>query len=222
MKFATVFLALFLVAAALAPLDALHLYRRREGDPSVDHNERLTALAGAALYVLLIAIALTIVQLPEQLPVHYLVGFLLIPPVALKLASTGYRFARYYVGGAAGGRADVPPALFRFVVAPLLVGSTVVVFASGLELWAFGLAYGRAWTTAHTVSAVVLVVSSSAHVMGHLRRSAAAVIEEVRAAAARGASVRRSIVVGSLVLGLALALASLLYASPFPPDAAGS
>jgi hypothetical protein len=60
MKFATAFLALFLVAAALAPLDALHLYRRRR-DPSVDHNERLTALAGAALYVLLIAIALTIV-----------------------------------------------------------------------------------------------------------------------------------------------------------------
>ena len=222
MKFATVFLALLVVAAALAPLDALHLNRRTERDPSVDQNERLTALAGASLYVLLVAIALTIIQLPEQLPVHYLVGFLLIPPVALKLASTGYRFTRYYVGGAAEGRADAPPALSRFIVAPLLVGSTVVVFASGLELWAFGLAYGHAWMTAHTVSAVVMVLSSSAHVMGHLRRSAAAAVEEVRASAPRGAAARRSIVIGSLVLGLALALASLLYASPFPPNAAGA
>ena len=221
MKFATVFLALLAVAAALAPLDPLHLYRRWERDPSVDQNERLTALAGASLYVLLVAIALTVIRLPEQLPLHYLVGFLLIPPVALKLASTGYRFARYYLGGAADGRPDPPPALFRFIVAPLLVASTVGVFASGLELWAFGLAYGQAWTTAHTVSAVVMVLSGSAHVMGHLRRSAAAAVEEVRASAPRGASVRRSIVIGSLVLGLALAVASLLYASPFPPGAAG-
>ncbi|TMF78098.1 MAG: hypothetical protein E6I18_08625 [Chloroflexi bacterium] len=222
MKFATVFLVLFVVAAALAPLDVVHLYRRRERDPSVDQNERLTALAGASLYVLLVAIALTIVQLPEQLPLHYLVGFLLIPPVALKLASTGYRFTRYYLGGAVEGRADAPPALFRFIVAPLLVASTLVVFASGLELWAFGLAYGREWMTAHTVGAVVLVLSSGAHVTGHLRRSAAAVIEELRASAPHGASIRRSIVIGSLVLGLALALASLLYASPFPPNAAGA
>ncbi|HYK98673.1 MAG TPA: hypothetical protein VEU77_09830 [Candidatus Acidoferrales bacterium] len=222
MKFATVFLALFIASAALASLDAVHVYRRRERDPAVEHNERLTALAGAALYVLLIAIALTIVQLPEQLPLHYLVGFLLIPPVALKLASTGYRFTRYYLGGMARSRGDAPPPVFRFVVAPLLVGSTVVVFASGLELWAFGLAYGRAWATAHTVSAVVLALSSSAHVAGHLRRSAAAVVEEVRATAARGASVRGAFVIGSLVLGLALALASLLYMSPFPPDAAGA
>src|SRR5438552_14585946 len=164
MKFATVFLALFLVAAVLAAFDPLHVYRRRDRDPSVDQNERLTALAGAALYVLLVGIALTIVQLPEQLPLHYLVGFLLIPPVALKLASTGYRFTRYYLGGAAEGRADAPPALFRFIVAPLLVGSTVVVFASDLKLWAFGLAYGHAWMTAHTVSAVVLVLFSGAHV----------------------------------------------------------
>jgi hypothetical protein len=222
MKFATVFLALFLVAAALAPFDAVRLYRRHERHPSLDQNERLTALTGAALYVLLIAIAFTIVQLPEQLPVHYLVGFLLIPPVALKLVSTGYRFTRYYAGGAAAGRPDPPPALLRFIVAPVLVGSTVVVFASGLELWAFGLAYGRAWMTAHTISAVLLVLSSSAHVIGHLRRSAAAVVEEMRAPAARGASVRRSIVIGSLILGVAVALASLLYASPFPPDAAGA
>ena len=221
MKFGAVFLALFVVAAALAPLDALQLYRGRGRNPSVDQNERVTALAGASLYVLLVAVALTILQLPEELPVHYLVGFLLIPPVALKLASTGYRFIRYYVGRTADGRADTPPGLFRFVVAPLLVGSAVVVFASGLELWAFGLAYGHAWMTAHAVSAVVMVLSSSAHVVGHLRCSAVATVEEVRASAPRGASIRRSIVIGSLLFGLALALASLLYASPFPPDAAG-
>src|SRR5438105_12068253 len=149
MKFGAVFLALFVVAAALGPLYALQLYRRRGRDPSVDQNERVTALAVASLYVLLVAVALTILRLPEELPLHYLVGFLLIPPVALKLASTGYRFTRYYLGGAGEGRADAPPALFRFIVAPLLVASTLVVFASGLELWAFGLPYRREWLTAH-------------------------------------------------------------------------
>src|SRR6266700_2655738 len=40
---------------------------------------------------------------------HMFVGLLLIPPVALKLASTGYRFVRYYTASPAYRRKAPPP-----------------------------------------------------------------------------------------------------------------
>jgi len=62
---------------------------------------------------------------------------------------------------------------------------------------------------------VVLILSAAAHVIGHGRRSAAAAVEEA-SGPTHAAITPRSIVVGSLLLGLALALASLLYVTPFP------
>ena len=41
---------------------------------------------------------------------HMFIGMVLIPPVLLKLASTGYRFVRYYTGSQAY-RAKGPPPL---------------------------------------------------------------------------------------------------------------
>jgi hypothetical protein len=38
---------------------------------------------------------LTTLSLRSYLPVHIFLGLLLLPPVALKLASTGWRFLRY-------------------------------------------------------------------------------------------------------------------------------
>ncbi len=37
------------------------------------------------------------VAVHRYLLIHALIGFLLIPPVLLKLGSVGYRFARYYI-----------------------------------------------------------------------------------------------------------------------------
>ena len=59
-----------------------------------DGNERLTANAAVVLIVLLAVEGATLLSLRSLLPVHVFVGMLLIPPVALKLASTGYRFLR--------------------------------------------------------------------------------------------------------------------------------
>ena len=61
-----------------------------------DGNEQLTALAGAMLIVLLAIIGVTIVRKSQLISVHLFVGLVLIGPVALKMASTGYRFVRYY------------------------------------------------------------------------------------------------------------------------------
>src|SRR5215831_7945218 len=82
----------------------------------VARNERLTALGGALIYVLLVAVAVTVLDIRGLLAEHYAVGLLLIPPLLLKLGSTGYRFAAYYAGSQAFRTAGAPPIVLRFVV----------------------------------------------------------------------------------------------------------
>lgn len=222
-KFGVVFLVVLLgsaLAAAAVPTrgrSLLHL------DGGVIANERLTAMAGALLFVLLAALAMTTLSMPGFLPEHYIVGLLLVPPVVLKLVATGYRFARYYMRSVAYRLAGPPPVLMRLVVAPVLVASTFVVFASGIELWLFGLRYGSGWMTAHTLSAVVFMLAAAGHVLWHMRRSAQVTAEEIVPAQTRLGTVltRRSLLVASLVLGAVLAVSSLFYATPFPPAAVG-
>jgi hypothetical protein len=52
-------------------------------------------------------------------------------PVAQKLASTGYRFARYYTGDA-GYRAAGPPQILLRLLAPVLILLTVEVLGTGV------------------------------------------------------------------------------------------
>src|SRR5690348_3855069 len=92
-----------------------------------DGNERLTAASGAVLFLLLAAEGVTILS----------IGQLLIPPVALKLASTGWRFARYY-RGTPEYREKGPPLLPLRLLAPVVVASTVAVFATGVALLVLG------------------------------------------------------------------------------------
>src|SRR4051794_20286826 len=98
---------------------------------ATEGNERLTALTALVLFVLLAVEGVTIVWLRPFLAVHLFVGLLLIPPVALKLASTGCRFARYYTRNPSYRRRGPPPALLRWT-APGVVASTLVVLASGV------------------------------------------------------------------------------------------
>ena len=62
----------------------------------VDGNERLTASTAVVLLVLLALEGATLVSVTQLLVPHVFLGFLLIPPVALKLGSTGWRLLRYY------------------------------------------------------------------------------------------------------------------------------
>ncbi|HLI36631.1 MAG TPA: hypothetical protein VKV80_04725, partial [Streptosporangiaceae bacterium] len=57
-----------------------------------DGNERLTAITGAVLLVLLAAEGVTIVFLRPLLPVHFFVGMMAAGPVLLKSGSVLYRF----------------------------------------------------------------------------------------------------------------------------------
>src|SRR5256884_3155853 len=59
-------------------------------------NERMTALAGAVLLVLILVEIVTSARLRTLLSAHVFVGVLLAGPLAVKIGSTGYRFLRYY------------------------------------------------------------------------------------------------------------------------------
>ena len=50
------------------------------------------------LHFRILVIGVTILRIGQLISVHLFVGFLLVGPVSLKLASTGYRFVRYYSG----------------------------------------------------------------------------------------------------------------------------
>lgn len=189
--------------------------RARESSAGgVAANERLTSLTGALLLVLLALMGITVLSVRELLPQHFFLGFLLIPPLALKLATTGYRFVRYYMGDPPYRLAGPPPLLLR-LIGPLVVLSTIAVFVTGVELWFFGLRFGSVWVEAHKLSFMAWLPLIGVHVLGHLGETGDAAASEVSSAPAPGASARRSMVVGSLVAGVAIAIASLTYASPF-------
>jgi hypothetical protein len=100
-------------------------------------NEILTASTALVLTCLLIAEGVTVIHMQGLRGVHMFIGLALIPPIVLKLASTGYRFARYYTGARAY-RAKGPPPLPLRVLAPALVASTVDIFVSGVLLLGSG------------------------------------------------------------------------------------
>jgi hypothetical protein len=175
-------------------------------------NERLTGSVAAVLFCLLAVEGVTILFLRPLLSVHVFVGMLLIPPVALKLGSTGYRFARYY-GGSPVYRGKGPPHLLLRLVAPLVVVSTVAVFGSGVALLVGG-PPGGFLVGLHKASFVVWLAATGVHVLAYVRRIPALVVREWRPRAALpGAGSRRLLVVFALAAGLAVAWATLPLAA---------
>jgi hypothetical protein len=147
------------------------LKRLRAGGTS--GNERLTTATGIALLVLLAVIGVTLLRLSSLLWVHLFVGMLLIGPIALKLASIGYRFVRYYTADPRYRRKGPPPAPLR-MIAPIVVLSTVVVFVSGVLLLLIGPSSRSALLPLHKISFIVWVAFTSLHVLGHLPEVAGA------------------------------------------------
>ena len=92
---------------------------------------------------------------------------LLIGPLALKLASTGYRFVRYYTANPRYLRKGPPPLPLR-LIAPVVVLSTLVVFASGVALLFAGPGSRDTLLPIHKVSFFVWVAFTALHVLAHL------------------------------------------------------
>src|SRR6201999_1315867 len=95
----------------------------------------------------LIEIAPLLLGLHSFLSAHVFVGLVLLPPVAVKLATTGWRFARYYTLNPAYREKGAPQILMR-LLAPILVLATVALFGSGI---AMGVTHGEALRIARQV-----------------------------------------------------------------------
>lgn len=117
--------------------------------------------------MLLAALGLTIVAIGRLLWEHLFVGLLLIGPVLLKLATTGYRFLSYYMGDPVYVRRGPPWTPLR-LIAPIVVGTTIVVFLTGVVLLFVGPAHRDPWLLAHKASFIVWVVFTALHVLGHI------------------------------------------------------
>jgi hypothetical protein len=175
-----------------------------------DGNEQLTTVTGAILIVLLAVIGFTIPLLGQFISVHLFVGMLLFGPVLLKMASTGYRFIRYYTGNAAY-TAKGPPELILRLIGPIVVLSTVGVFATGVALLIAGPNHRNPWLLLHKATFILWLVFMGLHVLGHLPAVARAVGigrkgQEQLAGAAPGAAGRWIAIAGALVAGLVLAI----------------
>jgi hypothetical protein len=132
-----------------------------------DGNQQLTTITGTILLVLLALVGVTIVRIGQLLWLHLFVGLLLIGPVTLKLASTGYRFTRYYTGDGAYRRKGPPVTPLR-LIAPIIVLTTIVVFVTGVVLLFAGPADRAQLVLIHKVSFIVWLAFAALHVLGHL------------------------------------------------------
>jgi hypothetical protein len=190
--------------------------RSRRGFGGTEGNEILTVAAASVLIVLLAAEGLTLLNLRGLRSPHMLIGLALIPPLLLKLATTGYRMVRYYTGARAY-REKGPPALPLRVLAPALVATTVAIFASGIVMLVAG----------HRSDTVMLIHKASfiawgglfvIHFLSYLPRVLRSLRDDWRAARrseVAGTQLRLVVLATSLGCGLALALLLLPLVTGF-------
>jgi hypothetical protein len=178
-------------------------------------NARLTATTGVVLLALLAVEGVTILAIRPLLSLHVFIGLLLIPPVALKLSVTGYRFVRYYTRDLEYVRKGPPMLLMRMLVAPGLVVATFGVFATGVALLIIGPGEGLVLGL-HKASFVVWGVAFALHVLVYALRVPRLVAADWgRGTRTTGAVLRVGILAVSLVLGLTIAVAALPAAGPW-------
>jgi hypothetical protein len=183
---------------------------KRRSFGGVAGNESLTSAIAAVLTILLLAEGVTILRLGPLLAPHVFIGLVLVPLVLAKLASSGYRFARYYANSPAY-REKGPPLLPLRLLAPVLVAATLGVFATGVAL----LVDGHKSSTLlffHKASFVLWGAVFGIHFLAYLPRilrSLRADWSARRRRAVGGAGLRVTLVGTALSSGFLLALALL-------------
>jgi hypothetical protein len=172
-------------------------------------NARLTASTGVLLLVLLAVEGVTLLSVGSLLSLHIFIGLMLIPPVALKLASTGYRFVRYYTRDREYLRQGPPMLLMRMLVAPGLVAATMALLGTGVALLVIGPG-GGVILGLHKASFIVWVGAFAIHVLAYVTRLPRLVAADWgRSRAVPGTGLRYGFIALALVLGAILAVAVL-------------
>ena len=189
-----------------------------QGADGADGNARLTGAVGLVLLVVLFVEGITILEVRQLITLHIFLGLLLIPPTTLKVASTIYRFVRYYRRSPSYVRHGPPPPILRWT-APLLIIFTGTVLATGVALLAVGPGQPGLLLTAHKFSFAVWFVLMALHVLGHVKDAMVLSWRDwwPRASRSRlrGTGQRRGLVVVSVVAGVALGAVLLPVASPW-------
>jgi hypothetical protein len=189
---------------------------QRSDDRGVAANERLTAMAGAALLVVFVVELATVSNLGTLLSVHVFVGVLMAGPLAVKLGSTGWRFVRYHTGNPAFVRRGPPPLPLRLVALPV-VASTLAVVGSGIALIVTGPASPSPFVALHVISFLVWMPAIAIHVIGHLFEVPRLIAKDLRRGApdpAPGRRLRPGVTLGMLAAG---AIAALLLSPATAP-----
>jgi len=177
-----------------------------------DGNERLTATVGLVLIVLTgVELATLLFGLHRFLSLHVFVGLVLIPPIALKLATTGWRFTRYYTRTAAY-RVKGAPQLAMRLLAPLLVAATIALFGSGV---AMGFLHGHSLQLARRVHgpvSVLWILLVGVHVLVYLKRALVGAKDDIAPAsrlAVRGAGARTLVLLAAIAASLVVGVGTL-------------
>jgi hypothetical protein len=194
-------------------LRAIPRHRRDAGNASgnAEGNERLTAMTGAVLLLLLAAEGVTILFKREMLTLHFFIGMLLVGPVLLKLGSTGYRFVRYYTSSAPYVRKG-PPALALRLLGPVVIATSIGVIGSGIALALVGPGPSP-WIFLHKATFVLWFGAMSIHVLWYAPQlprmlgASWAGRDRTRAVLA-GAGRRWLLLTAALAVGLVTALAT--------------
>lgn len=174
-----------------------------------DGNEQLTAIAAVILLAMFAVLGITILRIAALLWLHLFLGVLLVGPVALKLASTGYRFVRYYTDSPAYRRKGPPYPLMR-MLGPLVILTTLAVFFTGLLLLLDGPGSSNMLRELHKLSFFAWLAVVGLHVLGHLPELPSALRAVSRGEGRRrtpsGALGRGVVVLAAIVGGLVLAV----------------
>ncbi|WAH44945.1 hypothetical protein NZD89_28285 (plasmid) [Alicyclobacillus fastidiosus] len=139
------------------------------GYTRVVRNERMTAFAGAILFVLIVIELFITANLHALISVHIFVGVLLSGPLIVKMCSTGYRFFRFYTRSAVFVQKG-PPNIWLRLLAPFLVIITVLVFISGFGLAVVGPTHTGLFFKIHAVSVTLWLPLIAVHIYAHIRK----------------------------------------------------
>ena len=181
-------------------------------------NARLTAAAAVILSALLVAEGLTLLGgVGRFLVPHVFIGLLLVPPVLLKLASTGWRFASYYRHAEEYVRRGPPHLVLRALVAPVLVVATVALIATGIAATWVG--HGGLLLGLHKVSFVVWGIAFGLHFLAHvLKLPRLLAVDWWRPDALGGRRLRVALSGLALVAGIVVAVAAIPLAHHWHGD----
>jgi hypothetical protein len=166
-------------------------------------NGQMTAIVAVILVPLLAVEGATLLNLRALLTVHAFVGLMLVPVVAAKLASAGWRMFRYYAGSEEYVLRGPPQLVIRLLVAPVLVASSAVLFGTGIALLALDQTHGTL-VGLHKASFIVWVGALGIHVVTRV-----ALLWRVLRERVPGLSLRVAAATLAVVAGAGLAVLTL-------------